>query len=175
LRKIQQREGESSWEYSHKFKYSIGRLVHPIHEEHQRKWYIQGLLPLTRIMLTQQWIATLADALEKSMKIEAMAGYLGSLRVTRPLENANLAQLQGQIISTYREGSRIDDTQTKMIESLVYLRLHKRTFGERMSTNEGNGTSSKSDGTLTRTHGRSCESICEFTIPYPNPVSCFSR
>ena len=45
----------------------------------------------------QQQIATLTDALEKSMKIEAMEGYLGSLRVTRPLADANLAQLQGKI------------------------------------------------------------------------------
>jgi hypothetical protein len=84
LQEIQQREGESAWEYSQKFKDAIGRLAHPIHEEHQREWYIQGLLPLTHILLTQQWIATLTDALEQSMKIEAMAGYLGSLKVTRP-------------------------------------------------------------------------------------------
>jgi hypothetical protein len=72
LRELQQREGESSWEYIHKFKYAIGRLAHPIHGEHQRKWYIQGLLPLTQIPLMQQRIATLTDALEQSMKIEAM-------------------------------------------------------------------------------------------------------
>jgi hypothetical protein len=65
LCKIQQREGESAWEYSQKFKYSIGRLVHPIHEENQIEWYIQGLLPLTWISLTQQWIVTLIDALEQ--------------------------------------------------------------------------------------------------------------
>jgi hypothetical protein len=53
LQEIQQREGESSWEYSQKFKDVIGRLAHPIHEDHQREWYIQGLLPLTRIPLTQ--------------------------------------------------------------------------------------------------------------------------
>jgi hypothetical protein len=47
LHEIQQREGESAWEYSQKFKDAIGRLVHPIHEDHQREWYIQGFLPLT--------------------------------------------------------------------------------------------------------------------------------
>ena len=47
LRRIQKREGESTWEYSHKFKDAIGRLSHPFHEDHQREWYIQGLLPLT--------------------------------------------------------------------------------------------------------------------------------
>jgi hypothetical protein len=53
LHEIQQREGELAWEYSHKFKYSIWRLVHLIHEEHKREWYIHGFLPLTRILLTQ--------------------------------------------------------------------------------------------------------------------------
>jgi hypothetical protein len=54
LCEIQQREGELAWEYSQKFKYDIGRLAHPIHEEHQIDWYIHGLLLLTRIPLTQQ-------------------------------------------------------------------------------------------------------------------------
>jgi hypothetical protein len=36
LHEIQQRDGESVWEYIHKFKYSIGRLAHPINEEHKR-------------------------------------------------------------------------------------------------------------------------------------------
>jgi hypothetical protein len=31
LREIQQREGESAWEYNLKFKDEIGILVHPIH------------------------------------------------------------------------------------------------------------------------------------------------
>jgi hypothetical protein len=97
LHEIQQREGELAWEYSHKFKDAIGRLAHPIHEEHQREWYIQGLLPLTRISLMQQRIATLTDTLEQSMKIEAMEGYPGSLRMTKPPVNVNLAQLQEKI------------------------------------------------------------------------------
>jgi hypothetical protein len=97
LHEIQQREGESSQEYNQKFKDAIGMLAHPIHEEHQREWYIQGFLPLKWIPLMQHWIATLTDALEKSMKIEAMAGYLGSLRMNKPPTDANLVQLQGKI------------------------------------------------------------------------------
>jgi len=49
------------------------------------EWYIQGLLYLTRIPLKQQWIATLTNALEQSMKIEAMAGYPGNMRMSRHL------------------------------------------------------------------------------------------
>jgi hypothetical protein len=67
--------------------------VHPIHEDHQREWYIQGLLPLMRIALTQQQIATLTISLEQSMKIEAMEGYPGNLRMTRPPVDANLLQI----------------------------------------------------------------------------------
>jgi hypothetical protein len=110
LWEIQQREGESSWEYNQKFKDAIGRLAHPIHEDHQREWYIQGLLPLTRIPLMQQWIATLTEALEQSMKIEAMAGYPGNMRMTRPPVDANLSQLQGQI-STLMENIQELTTQ----------------------------------------------------------------
>jgi len=39
----------------------------------------------------------LTDAFEQSMKFQAMEGYLGSRRVTRPPADANLAQIQGQI------------------------------------------------------------------------------
>jgi hypothetical protein len=46
-------QGESAWEYIQKFKDDIGRLAHPIHDKHQREWYIQGFLPLTWILLMQ--------------------------------------------------------------------------------------------------------------------------
>jgi hypothetical protein len=52
---------------------------------------------LTRIPLTQQWIAKLAEALEQLMKIKSMEGYPRNMRMTRPLVDENLSQLQGQI------------------------------------------------------------------------------
>jgi hypothetical protein len=93
LHEIQQTEGESTWEYINKFKDAIGMLAHPIHEENQREWYIQGFLPLTWISLTQHRITTLTGALEQSMNIEAMEGYLGSVRVKKTPTDENLAQL----------------------------------------------------------------------------------
>jgi len=51
------------------------------------------MLPLTHIHLTQQRIATLGEALEKSMKIEAMEGYLGNLRIMMLIEDTNIVQL----------------------------------------------------------------------------------
>jgi hypothetical protein len=76
LREIKQRDNESAWEYNQIFKDVIGKLENPIHEDHQREWFIQGLLPLTRIPLTQQRITTLGEALEQAMKIEAMEAIL---------------------------------------------------------------------------------------------------
>ena len=72
---IKQREGETSWDLMWRFKDVIGKLSYPIDPNHQRDLFIKALLPLTRTPLTQQKIETLQDALEKEMKIEAMAGY----------------------------------------------------------------------------------------------------
>ena len=58
-----------------RFKDEIGKLSYPIDPNHQRDWFIKLLLPFIRTPLTQQKIDTLQDALEKAMKIEAMAGY----------------------------------------------------------------------------------------------------
>jgi hypothetical protein len=41
------------------------------------EWFIQGIFPLTQIPLTQQRLATLGEALEHAMKIEAMVDTLG--------------------------------------------------------------------------------------------------
>jgi hypothetical protein len=95
LWEIKQRDGESSWEYNQRFKDAIGKLANPIHEDHQWEWFIQGILPLTQIPLTQQWITTLGEALEHAMKIEVMVGYPGILRVIRPPDDYNIMQLQG--------------------------------------------------------------------------------
>jgi hypothetical protein len=91
--------GNLTWEYNQRFKYVIGKLANPIHEDHQREWFIQGLLPLTQIPLTQQWITTLGESLEHAMKIEVMVGYPGSLWVIRPPDDYNIMQLQGHISS----------------------------------------------------------------------------
>jgi hypothetical protein len=45
-------------------------------------------------------------------EIEAMAGYPGSLRVTRPLVDVNLAQLQGKISMLTEKNSRVDDPKS---------------------------------------------------------------
>lgn len=75
LRDIKQIEGQSMWEYMQIFKDAIRKITNRILESHQREWYIQGLLPFTTTPITQQRIATIIDALEQAMKIEAMMGY----------------------------------------------------------------------------------------------------
>jgi hypothetical protein len=74
-------------------------LTNPIHKDHQREWFIQGLLPLTHIPLTQQRIATLVEALEEVMNIDAMAECMRILRVMRPIEEASLMQMWSHISS----------------------------------------------------------------------------
>lgn len=72
-------------------------LTNPIHAAHQKEWFIQELLPLTRIPLTQQKIYFLTDALKQAMKIEAMVGYPGTHRVAVPTGAPDLSQVQNQI------------------------------------------------------------------------------
>jgi len=42
-----------------RLKDALSKLTNPIHETHVQEWYIQGLLPLTKIPLTQQKITSL--------------------------------------------------------------------------------------------------------------------
>lgn len=50
-------------------------MSYPINANHEWDWFINALLSLTRMSLTQQNIDTLKDALEKETRIEAMEGY----------------------------------------------------------------------------------------------------
>jgi hypothetical protein len=99
-------------------------LENPIHEYHQREWFIQGFLPLTHIPLTQQRINSLGEALEQAMKIEAMAGYPGSLRIMRPPEDANISQLQGHISALTENIQELTLPKESSTPSMVYRLLH---------------------------------------------------
>jgi hypothetical protein len=72
----------------------------------------------------------LTDALEESMKIEAMEGNLGSLRGVQTPNRCKYGATTRKNINAHREDSRIDDTQTRMTARLVYQMLHKRTYVE---------------------------------------------
>jgi len=67
-------------------------LTNLIHEYHQREWYIQGLLLLTKIPLTLQKTTIVVNALEQETHIEAMEIYLGSLIVVGVTWNYEFAQ-----------------------------------------------------------------------------------
>jgi len=60
----------------------MGRLTFRIHDTQHKEWFIQGLLPLTRIPLMQQKIANPREALEQAMRIESMTGYPGNAKTT---------------------------------------------------------------------------------------------
>jgi hypothetical protein len=130
LWEIQQREGESAWEYSQKFKDVIGRLVHPIHEDHQREWYIQGLLPLMRIPLTQQWIATLTDALEQVDEDRSHGRISRESESDQTSSGCKFVTTPGTNIDTNGEYSRINYTKTRMTSSLVHRMLHRGASGK---------------------------------------------
>jgi len=65
LQDIKQSEVENSWECIQRFKYDLGKLNLTIHLYYQKEWFIQALLPLTRIPLTQKNIDAWQEASEK--------------------------------------------------------------------------------------------------------------
>nr|KUM46227.1 hypothetical protein ABT39_MTgene1733 [Picea glauca]KUM48743.1 hypothetical protein ABT39_MTgene4758 [Picea glauca]QHR89623.1 hypothetical protein Q903MT_gene3645 [Picea sitchensis] len=76
---------------------ALEKLTNPIHEAHVQECDIQGLLPLRKIPLTQQKIVSTADALERAIKIEAMARYPGNNRAMGPQGGLDLSQMQNQL------------------------------------------------------------------------------
>ena len=96
---IKQRKGETTWDLMRRFKDEIRKLSYLINLNHQINWFIKVLLSLTRTPLTQQKIDTLQDALEKAMKVEAMAGYLQEFKGGAAAQDPSILGLQHQIAS----------------------------------------------------------------------------
>jgi len=65
----------------------------------------------------QSRIYMLIEDLEQSMHIEAMAGYPGSLRITRPIVDSHMLNLQGyifEIIEKTHELTLLKPTQPQV-------------------------------------------------------------
>lgn len=77
-----------------RFKYAISKLSYPIDPDHRRDFFINSLLPMTRIPPSQQNIDTLQDALEHVMQIEAMEGYPHDYKIGSPFANLTIMELQ---------------------------------------------------------------------------------
>jgi hypothetical protein len=71
MKEIKKKVAEPIWEFDQRFKTLTGRLTFQIPDEHKKEWFSVSLLPHIRVPLMQQKIASQAEALEISMKLES--------------------------------------------------------------------------------------------------------
>jgi hypothetical protein len=71
LKEIKNKVIEPVWEFYQRFKTLIGHLIFQILDEQHKEWFIATLLPHIRATLMQRKVASQAEALEISMKLEA--------------------------------------------------------------------------------------------------------
>lgn len=71
MKEIKQKVDEPIWELDQRFKTLTGWLTFQIHDEQNKEWFIDALLPHIRVPLMQQKIAPLAESLEIAMKLES--------------------------------------------------------------------------------------------------------
>src|SRR5882757_8468674 len=70
LKEIQQRRGESVWDFDQRFKVLLDQVSFTIGPEQHKEWFIAALLPHVRTPLVQQKVADQQEALEIAMKLE---------------------------------------------------------------------------------------------------------
>ena len=76
MKEIQQRRGESVWDFDQRFKVLLHQVSFTIGPVKYKEWFIAALLPSIRMPLMQQKVADQQEALEIIMKLE-----------TAPVEN----------------------------------------------------------------------------------------
>ena len=87
LKEIQQRRGESVWDFDQRFKVLLDQVSFTIGLAQHKEWFITALLPHIRTPLMQQKVADQQEALEIAMKLE-----------TTPVEdNYGITQIQAQL------------------------------------------------------------------------------
>ena len=87
LKEIQQKRGESVWDFDQRFKVLLDQVSFTIGPEQHKEWFIAALLPHIRTPLMQQKVADQQEALEIAMKLE-----------TTPVgDNFGIAQIQAQL------------------------------------------------------------------------------
>ena len=118
--------GEYSWSYVQHFKDVLTKLTFLVHESRHKNWFIQGLLPLTMISLSQQVIDSPRIVLEKVMKFEDMDNYPNTNVVGDSSYSRELAQVHNKLVEITK---RIEDLNTKRssTESMVYQLHDERT------------------------------------------------
>src|SRR5713101_4392230 len=87
LKEIQQRRGESVWDFDQRFKVLLDQVSFTIGPTQHKEWFITALLPHIRTPLMQQKVADQQEALEIAMKLE-----------TSPVgDDSGIAQIQAQL------------------------------------------------------------------------------
>jgi hypothetical protein len=71
LKEIKKNVTKPIWEFDQRFKTLIGHLSFQIPDKKHKEWFIISLLPHIRVPLMKQKVASQAEALEISMKLEA--------------------------------------------------------------------------------------------------------
>ena len=88
LKEIQQKRGESVWDFDQRFKVLLDQVSFTIGPEHHKELFIAALLPHIRTPLMQQKVVDQQEALEIAMKLE-----------TTPIgDNSGIAQIQEQLV-----------------------------------------------------------------------------
>src|SRR5713101_6956307 len=87
LKEIQQRRGESVWDFDQRFKVLLDQVSFTIGPAQHKEWFIAALLPHIRTPLMQQKVADKQEALEIAMKLET----------TLVEDNSCIAQIQAQL------------------------------------------------------------------------------
>ena len=70
LKEIQQRRGESVWDFDQRFKVLLDQVSFTIGPGQHKEWFIAALLPYIRTPLMQQKVVDQKEALDIAMKLE---------------------------------------------------------------------------------------------------------
>ena len=68
-----------------------------VHETHHKEWFIQGLLLLRRIPLSQRVMDSPITTLEKAMKFKAMDNYANSISVGASSSSGEMVQVHNKL------------------------------------------------------------------------------
>ena len=88
LKEIQQKRGESVWDFDQRFKVLLDQVSFTIGPEQHKEWFIAALLLHIRTPLVQQKVVDQQEALEIAMKLE----------IAPVRDNSSIAQIQAQLV-----------------------------------------------------------------------------
>jgi hypothetical protein len=94
MKEIKQKVSKPVWEFDQRFKTLTCRLTFQILDGQNEKWFIATLLPHIKVPLMQKNIASQAEVLEISMKLESSPMGESSLSMSQILSQLTSLSLQ---------------------------------------------------------------------------------